>query len=83
MSIDFQEIVEVELQKNRCKIFDFFSLVLNTSILMPTNNIELYSNLTEWFADSESVSKVLASNSCLVVIDGSFYPEYPDFISVH
>ena len=69
----FQERVEVELQKNQCKVFDFFSLTPTTSILILTNNIEPYSNLTEWFTDSESVSKVLASNSCIAVVNGSFY----------
>ena len=33
--------------------------------------------------DVGAVHSLLASNKCLAVVDGSFFPEHPEFISAH
>jgi len=79
----FQERVEVEIQKNRCKIFDTISPTPSYSVMRPTRGIDRQSNLRQWLIDVGAAHSLLASNKYLEVVDGSFFPENLKFISAH
>ena len=81
-NIIFCDRIEVEVQKDRCKVFD----------LIPTDRCNLSRNigemttsqsLTTWNLREETILELLKSNKCLAIADGSFFPEHPSFISAH
>ena len=78
-----QERIEVETQKNGCKVFDTISPIPSDSVMRTTRGINRQSNLTQWLIDAGSVHSLLASNKCLAVVDGLFFPNHPEFISAH
>ena len=45
--------------------------------------INLQQNLTKWLVDASITQCILISNKCLAVVDGSFFPIHPKFISAH
>ena len=81
-NIIFCDRIEVEVHKDRCKVFD----------LIPSGRCNLSSNigkmttsqsLTTWNLREETILELLKSNKCLAIVDGSFFPEHPSFISAH
>ena len=78
----FSERVEVEVQKNRCKVFD---LIPNrTEILTCSAETKTtVQSLTNWNLQEAMILELLKSNKCLAIVDGSFFPEHPAFISAH
>ena len=82
-NVAHKDRVEVELQKNRCKVFDACPLI---QIGKPIRNHDIAMNqqsLTTWSADDNATQHMLLSNRFSAMIDGSFFPEHPEFISAH
>lgn len=77
----FQERVEVELQKNRCKTFS--NIPLNQSPAPRQNLVLDQKDLTTWTGNYEQTCQILLSGKCLAVADGSFFPENPECASAH
>ena len=78
----FQERVEVELQKNRCKVFGSMS-TYQTEI--PRQNQQTINplSLTTWIVNESQICQILLSGKCVAVVDGSFFPEHQEHISAH
>ena len=81
-NIIFSERVEVEVRKDRCKVFD----------LIPNRTDNLSYNigrkttaklLTTWNLQEAAMLELLRSNKYFAIVDGSFFPEHPAFISAH
>ena len=49
---NFQERVEVEIQRNWCKVFDLILQYSLTSTITLTREINLLQNLTKWLVDA-------------------------------
>ena len=71
----FQERVEVELQKNRCKVFR--NMPLNPSPAPRQNLVLDQKHLTTWTGMHAQICQILLSGKYLAVVDGSFFPEHP------
>ena len=48
-----------------------------------TREINLQQNLTKWLVDASITQCILTSNKCLAVVNDSFFPIHPKFISAH
>ena len=48
-------------------------------------NIQLINTMgsTRWLIGSEYLERTFFTDKCFVVIDGFFFPEYPEFISAY
>ena len=79
----FKDSVEVEVHRDRCKVFDLIPPVQVSSPTRSTNVDQTQRPLTTWLVETDIVLQILESNKCLEIVDGSFFPEYPEFISVY
>ena len=75
----FQDKVEVELQKNQCKVFSLILRVhqIETKIDSPL----LEENLTTWKVSYGVLLDMLLSNACAAILDGSFFLNNLEYIS--
>ena len=80
---NFQERVEVEVQRNWCKVFDLIPQYSLPSTVRLTREINLQQSLTKWLVDASTTQHILTSNKCIAVVDGSFFPIYSEFISAY
>ena len=81
-SIIFSNKVEVEVQKDRSKVFD----IIPTRTDNPCYNLGQKTtsrSLTNWNLQEATILKVFKWNKCVAIVDGSFFPEHPTFISAH
>ena len=81
-NVIFDNRVEVEVQKDRCKVFE----LIPTQTHSPRSNIGMQTTsqtLTNWNLQDATILELLKSNKCLAIVDGSFFPEHPTFISAH
>ena len=79
----FNDRVEVEVDKHRCKVYEVIpSIHMNTSMknIHSTDHQQL---LTTWLVDKDIVQSLLLSHHCLAIVDGFFFPEHPEYISAH
>ena len=80
---NFQERVEVEVQRNQYKVFNITPHYFLPSIMRQPKEIDLQQNLTSWLVDASTTHCILVSNKCLAVVDRSFFLIYPKFISAY
>ena len=78
----FQDRVEVELQKNRCKVFSSIS-TYQTDLPRQNQSMTNPLGLTTWIGHHSQICQILLSGKCLAVVDGSFFPEHQEYISAH
>lgn len=81
-NVIFDDRVEVEVQKDRCKVFE----LIPTQTHSPCSNIGMQTtshSLANWNLQDASILELLKSNKCLAIVDGSFFPKHPTFISTH
>ena len=77
VNIFLQDRVEVEAQRNRCKVFD---LILPPQVCSSLSCDEVIHNephLKTWLVDMNVALRLLESNTCSAIVDGSFFSEYP------
>ena len=39
--------------------------------------------MTTWLVDSQRILQILLSDKCIAAVDGSFFPEHPEYISAY
>ena len=79
----FKDSVEVEVHRDYYKVFD---LIPPVQVSSPTSSTEVdqpRQPLTTWLVETAIVLQMLESNKCLAIVDGSFFPAHPEFISAH
>jgi len=79
----FTDNVEVEVHKDRCKVFDLIPPIQVGSSTSSTEVDQLRQPLTTWLVETAIVLQMLESNQCSAIVDGSFFPAHPEFISAH
>jgi len=79
----FHERIEAEVQRNRCKVFNLIPQCSLTCTVRLPREINPQPNLTKWLVDASTTQRIITSNRCIAVVDSSFFPIYPEFISVH
>ena len=79
----FHERIEVEVQRNRCKVFNLIPQCSLTCTVRLQREINPQPNLTKWLVDARTTQHIITFNKCIAVVDGSFFPTYPEFISTH
>ena len=53
------------------------------NILRQPINTNYQQTLTTWLVNSQGICKISLSDKCTAVVDGSFFPETPEYISAH
>ena len=79
----FTDNVEVEVHKDRCKVFNLIPPIQVGSSTSSTEMDQRCQPLTTWLVETAIVLQMLESNQCSAIVDGSFFPAYPEFISAH
>ena len=79
----FEQSLEVDIVKNRCKVH---GLSISRPIVMikdiNTQPMNIISS-ARWLIGAEDLESAFFTDKCFVVVDRSFFPEYPEFISVY
>ena len=83
VNIVFKGSVEVEVHRDHYKVFDLIPLVQVSSPTRSTDVDHTRQPLTTWLVETDIVLQMLESNKCLAIVDRSFFPEYPEFISAY
>ena len=79
----FKDRVEVELQKNCCKVFDQL-LMLDAQGRIGVNDVAQSSvNLTSQKISSNVMVQMLNLKKHLAIVNGFFFLEYPEYVSAH
>jgi len=79
----FKDSVEVEVYRDHYKVFDLIPLVQVSSPTSSTEVDQTHQPLTTWLVETAIVLQMLESNKCSAIVDGSFFPAHPEFISAH
>ena len=81
-SIIFSDRVEVEAQKDQHKVFDIIP-TMTDNLCYNLGQKTTSRSLTNWNLQEATILKLFKSNKCIAIVNGSFFPEHPTFISAH
>ena len=75
--------VEVDIMKDRCKVYDEAPLRPNRLSSICNIQINNKNGSIEWKIPLRNILSVLLSGNCLAVVDSSFFLESLEYISIH
>ena len=75
----FQERVEVEMQKNWCKAFDSI-FAAQIGIQRQNPSLSNWQSFTKCLVKQSQLSIIVFPGKCVVVVDGSFFPEHLEYV---
>ena len=79
----FGQIVEVNIVRNRCKVHGLN--IPRPIVMIEDINTQQINTIgsTRWLIGPEYLKSTFFTNNYFTVVDGSFFPEHPEFIAAH